>query len=142
MIESKEKYLTIDDISKRLDVSPSTVRRYIVKGVIPGSKLFNRYLVLESDFQEAIKRTSISIEEASDFAGLSSGKTNKDNSLHQDYLTIKEASVLLRCCEKTLYRKVEDRLIPSTKLWGKILIPKKDLLEFMSRSRREAPMKD
>lgn len=46
----------IDDVSKRLGLSNSTLYKYVSAGKIPYSKIGNRHLFYESDIKELINR--------------------------------------------------------------------------------------
>lgn len=135
-----ETKLSVEEISKKLGISKTTVRRYITKGVLPAIKIFNHYLVDESDLNIAIKKSTISINEATDISGVRKN-TDKYNSNSSDeepkYLVVKEVANLLKCSEKTIYRKVEERKIPSIKLWGKILFLESDIENFLFLAKKQ-----
>ena len=139
-----ENLLTIEDLSQRLGVSVSTARRYIINGVIPGTKLYSRYLVAESDFEKAVKEYSISVKEATELSGSQVVSLTPDQNAFNSYkaLSVKEVALLLRCSTKTIYRKVEDRTLPSTKIGGKILIFQKDLELYLANLKRGDATKD
>ena len=139
-----DRLLTVEDISQRLGVSISTARRYIINGIIPGTKIYNRHLVEESVFKEAVKEYSISVKEATEHSGAQvTTRTSNQNSYNSNKaLSVKEVALLLRCSTKTIYRKIEDRTMPSTKIGGKILIFQNDLELFLANLKQGDATKD
>lgn len=135
MMETK---LTVEEVSKSLGISTTTVRRYINKGILPAVKVFNRYLVEQEDLLFALKQSTISVEEASDISNTSKNSLEqKISSKEPKYLVVKEVATLLKCSEKTIYRKVEERKIPSVKLWGKILFLESDIENFLFLAKKQ-----
>lgn len=47
--------INLSEAAKRLDVSDSTIRRYVRDGKIPGIKLERGYRIIESDFEKFIE---------------------------------------------------------------------------------------
>lgn len=54
-----EGYLTTEDIAKRLNISVSTVRRYIRAGKLKAVKLERAYRISPHDFEQFLKEREI-----------------------------------------------------------------------------------
>jgi len=52
LTKSNEKFYTVTEVSKILNVSTRTVYYYLYRGMLKGTKRYNRQLVKESDLNE------------------------------------------------------------------------------------------
>jgi excisionase family DNA binding protein len=56
MPESQERYLSPDDVAKKLNISPLTVRRWLKAGKMKGVRVGRLWRVRESDLEAFLKR--------------------------------------------------------------------------------------
>lgn len=141
----ESRLLTVKEVSKKLQISECTVYRYIRNGLIEAVSLYNRKLVDEKKLGETIIHYSVGSKEACELSGVKtySALPNRTIPSNYDYFSVKEVAFLLRCSTKTIYRKIEERTLPSTKIGGKILISKRDLEEYINNVKRgDAPKDD
>lgn len=61
----EERFLTPEDIAKRLHLKPYTIKKYLRSGEIRGIKIGNRWRIKESDFQEYIDSRKIEFKSGS-----------------------------------------------------------------------------
>lgn len=55
LLLSDERVYTVTEVSKKLKVSDSTVRKWIKKGLLKAVQVEKQYRVLESDLKEFLK---------------------------------------------------------------------------------------
>ena len=52
LTRSNEKFYTVNEVAKILEVSTRTVYYYLYRGMLKGTKRYNRQLVKESDLEK------------------------------------------------------------------------------------------